>query len=212
MKRCMALALLLAACNGVPDADRTSPAPPPPADARRAPGAAGGPEAGTPREICGLSGDAMLTGEGVGAFVVGAGVADVRSSCPAATDAAVRDGEGMVQESLELRLDRGVVRAIIVDSAVWRVHVTDPTLETPTGIAVGSTLSELLEHAGARGMTGEGRLYVALPDHCGMTFRLGTAPGELSGGGDWTAERLEELPGSTPVDEVLAFGCDGGEG
>lgn len=213
MRRLMALAIGLAACSGVPGADDANPAPPPPAGE---PGAVAGdpaaPPEATPRQICGLSGDAMLTGEGVGAFTVGAAAAEVRADCPAAADTTIRDIEGMTQQVLALRLDSGAVRAMIVDDAVWRVHVTDPTLETASGIAVGTTLSALLQHQGARGMMGEGALYVALSDHCGMSFRLDTEPGELSGGGEWTAERLAELPGATPVGEILAFGCAGEEG
>jgi hypothetical protein len=210
MRRLIALAIGLMACSGVPGADDANPAPPPPAVG---PGAvAADPDArqeATPRQICGLAGDAMLTGEGVGAFTVGAAAAEVRADCPAAADTTIRDVEGMIQRVLALPLDSGAIRAMIVDDAVWRVHVTDPTLETASGISVGTTLSELLQHEAARGMMGEGALYVALPDHCGMSFRLDTEPGEISGGGEWTAERLAELPGSTPVDEILAFGCAG---
>lgn len=210
MKYALMIALVLAGCAGEPAADRAEGGPPH-GDTTLAPDPSGGipgdaPPA-EPQASCGITSDTELAGEGIGAFAIGSAAARLRADCPAATESTILDVEGMEQRVIDLERTEGMIRAVIVDDAVWRVHVTDPSVATAGGVSVGSTLGDLLGHDGARGMMGEGKLYVALPDHCGMSFRLDTAPGDIARAGDWTNERLRELPASTAVDEILAFGC-----
>lgn len=210
MRYAVLFALLLAGCAGEPAAERPEGGPTN-GDTALAPDPSGGAPAdtppGAPEASCGITSDARLGGEGIGAFTIGTAAAALRTDCAAATESTIRDVEGMEQRVIDLARPEGMIRAEIVDDAVWRVRVTDPSITTTGGVSVGSTLGDLLEHEGARGMMGEGKLYVALPDHCGTSFGLDTAPGDISRAGDWTNERLRELPASTPVDEILAFGC-----
>jgi hypothetical protein len=71
---------------------------------------------------------------------------------------------------------------------------------------VGTPLGRLLGLAGPRGLTGEGRLVLLSPDHCGLSFGLsqtfqGTPPREIR------RADFARLPRTTTVKDVLIIGC-----
>src|SRR5690606_19881765 len=161
----------------------------------------------TNAEPCGV-GPGSIDANGVGVFRIGATVADVLADCPAAVDTVALDIEGNLQRALVHALSEGEeIRAEIVDGAVWRVRVTTPAATTGDGMGVGVPLSRLLELPGIRTFEGEGRLFVTVAEHCGLSFRLNHVPGRGEHRGVWTESALEKLPGSTRIDEVLVFGC-----
>ena len=112
----------------------------------------------------------------------------------------------MPARKLRVALSRDTVEAEIVDGRIWRIAVHSPRLRTADSLGVGTTLARLLQLRNPRGMTGEGRFYVASPAHCGMSFRLANAgPGAQRG--DLDSAGLARLPKSAVVSEVLVFGC-----
>lgn len=112
----------------------------------------------------------------------------------------------MPLRKLTVALARDTVEAEIVNGRVWRLAVHSPRLRTADSLGVGTTLASLLQLRNPRGMTGEGRFYVASPQYCGMSFRLANAgPGAQRG--DLDSAGLARLPKSAVVSEVLVFGC-----
>jgi hypothetical protein len=112
----------------------------------------------------------------------------------------------MPARKLAVALARDTVEAEIVNGRVWRIAVYSPRLRTADSLGVGTTLARLLQLRNPHGMTGEGKFFVASPEHCGMSFRLANAgPGAQRG--DLDSAGLARLPKSAVVSEVLVFGC-----
>lgn len=116
--------------------------------------------------------------------------------------------EGHPAHIVMVDLARDTVEAEIVDDAVWRLAVRDPAFRTSDSLGVGTPLSRLMEFDGARPLSGEGRLFVQVPDHCGLSFEL-SEPASSLPPGNRDEDALASLPQDTRVVEVLAFGCDG---
>lgn len=151
-------------------------------------------------------GDAVITDEGIGELRIGTTVESVRQKCTVVSDKTGPGAEGMPARKLAVALARDTVEAEIVDGRVWRIAVHSPRLRTADSLGVGTTLARLLQLRNPRGMAGEGKFFVASPEHCGMSFRLAnTGPGSQRG--DMTSRGLRQLPSSTLVSEVLVFGC-----
>jgi hypothetical protein len=151
-------------------------------------------------------GEAVITGEGIGELRIGATVEFVRQKCTVVSDKTAPGAEGMPARKLAVALARDTVEAEIVDGRVWRIAVHSPRLRTADSLGVGTTLARLLQLRNPRGMTGEGKFFVASPQHCGMSFRLANAgPGAQRG--DLDSAGLSRLPKSAVVSEVLVFGC-----
>jgi hypothetical protein len=165
---------------------------------------AAAPSVSVPRQSA--CGDEVITDEGIGEIRIGTTVAAVRQKCNVVRDTTAPGAEGMPSRKLKVALSRDTVEAEIVDGRVWRIAVNSPRLRTADSLGVGTTLARLLQLRNPRGMTGEGRFYVASPDHCGMSFRLANAgPGARRG--DLNSAGLARLPKSAVVSEVLVFGC-----
>jgi hypothetical protein len=148
----------------------------------------------------------VITDEGIGEIRIGATVESVRQKCNVVRDTTAPGAEAMPARKLTVALSRDTVEAEIVDGRVWRIAVHSPRLRTADSLGVGTTLARLLQLRNPRGMTGEGRFYVASPAHCGMSFRLANAgPGAQRG--DLDGAGLARLPKSAVVIEVLVFGC-----
>jgi len=151
--------------------------------------------------------DAKIIGEeGIGSLRIGATVDSIRLLCNVLRDTTVLDNEAMPQRELVVRVDADTVRAEIVNGRVWRIAILSPRLHTPDSLGVGSPLAKLLRLKNPRSMTGEGEIFVASPEHCGMSFRLENA-NEAIYQGELDRAGLARLPASTFVSQVLVFGC-----
>ena len=151
-------------------------------------------------------GDAVLADDGIGELDIGTTVESVRQKCNVLRDTTVMGVEGMPARKLIVALSSDTVEAEIVDGRVWRLAVTSSRLKTADGLGVGTSIERLRQLKSPRLMTGEGALFVATPDHCGMSFRLtNTGPDALRGNRDQAG--LSRLPASAAVSEVLIFGC-----
>ena len=151
-------------------------------------------------------GDEVITDKGIGELQIGATVEAIRQKCDVVRDTTALDSEGMPARKLSVALSRDTVEAEIVDGRLWRIAVHSPRLRTADSLGVGIPLSRLLRLRNPRGMAGEGKFFVASPEHCGMSFRLAsTGPGAQRG--DMDGSGLRRLPPSTAVSEVLVFGC-----
>lgn len=151
-------------------------------------------------------GDEVITDEGIGQLRIGTTVESIRQKCNVARDTTVIAGEGMPARKLAVAFSRDTVEAEIVNGRVRRIAVLSPRLRTAASLGVGTRGVRLLELKDAHGMMGEGELFVASPDHCGMSFRLANA-GPGGHRGDLDRAGLGRLPVQTVVSEVLIFGC-----
>ena len=151
-------------------------------------------------------GEEIITDEGIGELRIGTTVELLRQKCKVVRDTTAPGAEGMPARKLAVALSRDTVEAEIVDGRVWRIAVHSPRLRTADSLGVGTTRARLLRLTNPRLMTGEGALFAATPEHCGMSFRLkGTGSGAL--GRSVERAGLSRLPESTVVSEVLVFGC-----
>jgi hypothetical protein len=151
--------------------------------------------------MCNVETGTVLTGDGLGALRVGASVEDVARQCRVARDTMVPGAEGTTEREVSVDLGRDTVRAVITGGRVWRLHIRGPAFRTADSIGVG-TPATALRRPGARVLAGEGSVYVTLPSHCGLSFRLeGVAPGQV--------RSPAQIPEATRIGEVLAFGCEG---
>ncbi len=143
-----------------------------------------------------------ITGDGIGELRVGAAVESVARSCRVMRDTTVPGIEGTQERRIVVDLGRDTVSAVIDSNRVWRLHVRTPAFRTSDSLGVG-TLASALRRPGAKVLIGEGAIFVTLPSHCGLSFRLrGVEFGRV--------RTLAQIPGSASVDEVLAIGCRGG--
>jgi hypothetical protein len=185
-----ALALLAQACAGRDSASAgdTSPA------------RAGATDAAT-AATCGVDAHTTLTGDGIGALRVGTPVDDIARACRVMRDATVPGPEGTTERRIVVDLGRDSVSAVIDAGRVWRVHVRTPTFRTTDSLGVG-TPGPALRRPGAQVLSGEGAVFVGLPSHCGLSFRLrGVEFGRVA--------TPAQIPDTAVVDEVLAIGCSG---
>lgn len=160
-------------------------------------------------------GEAILRDEGIGKLRIGAPFDSIVGSCPVMRDTTMIGAEGMpsrriyllfLADSVGTKVVADTVGAEVVNDRVWRISVTSPRIRTADSLGVGTPLSRLLQLKNPRGMSGEGKFFVASPDHCGMSFRLANAgPGAQRG--DLNPAGLARLPKSAVVSEILVFGC-----
>lgn len=151
-------------------------------------------------------GGEVIGEEGIGELRIGATVESVRQKCNVLRDTTAMGAEGMPARKLTVALSTDTVEAEIVNGRVWRIAIDSPRLRTPDGLGAGTLIERLRQLKSPRLMTGEGQLFVATPEHCGMSFRLSnTGPDALRGNLDRAG--LSRLPESAVVSEVLIFGC-----
>lgn len=164
------------------------------------------PAPGSFRPIPSTCGEEIITDEGIGQLRIGTTVESLRQKCNVVHDTTAPGAEGMPARKLAVALSRDTVEAEIVDGRVWRIAVHSPRLRTADSLGVGATRAKLLQLKDPRLMTGEGALFAASSEHCGMSFRLKRTGSDALGR---SVERagLARLPESTVVSEVLIFGC-----
>ena len=159
------------------------------------------PAAGTVRDC----GEKVLREEGVGRLRIGEEIDSVRADCPVVRDTTAPGAEGMPSRKITVRFADDSVVAEIVNGRVWRVEVRSTAFATTDSLRVGSPISRMLQLRNARGLTGEGQLFLVTSDHCGLSFRLSNPDG--SAVGDWARPVLAKLPRSTVVSQILVVGC-----
>ena len=167
---------------------------------RRAPQPIGG------RKVVEPCASRTITGAGIGALRIGATVDSVRVSCPVVHDSVEIRAEGMPARIIDVVLGADTIEAEIVGDRVWRIAVDRPGLTTADSLGVGTPLGKLLEHTGARGAVGEGKLFVLLPERCGLSFRLAARPGDAARF-SYDKAGLRALPPTIFVDQLLITGC-----
>ena len=151
-------------------------------------------------------GEPVVRDEGMGELQIGAPVDSVSAHCLVLRDTTAIGAEGMPARKLAVFLPPDTVEAEVVNNRIWRLSIVSPHFRTADSLGVGTPLSRLLKLRNPRGMTGEGKFFVASPEHCGMSFRLLNAgPGAQKG--DLDQAGLKRLPKSAVVSEILVFGC-----
>jgi len=151
-------------------------------------------------------GEAIVREEGMGKLQIGAPADSISAHCPVLRDTTAIGAEGMPARKLFVFLPPDTVEVEVVNNLVWRLSIVSPRFRTADSLGVGTPLSRLLQLKNPRGMSGEGKFFVASPDHCGMSFRLANAgPGAQRG--DLDRAGLTRLPKSAVVSEILVFGC-----
>jgi hypothetical protein len=191
--RRLALLLALFGCEAKKDVPRASPSSSPLAT-------------GASLSSCG---EEIIGEEGIGELRIGTPVESLRQKCKLIRDTTVTGAEGMPARKVAVAFSRDTVEAEIVDGKVWRIAVKSPGLRTADVISVGTLIGRLRELKDPRGMMGEGQLFLASPQHCGMSFRLAGA-GPRGQRGDLDRAGLFGLPEMTVVSEILVFGCHTG--
>jgi len=157
--------------------------------------------AGTEYQNCG---DQTIRGERVGDIAIGDPV-DSLKKCRVVRDTVVPGGEGTMARKVFIALSKDTIAAEIVDGRVWRIEVSSPGVRTADSIGVGTSLRRLLELSDPRGASGEGRMFVLSPDHCGHSFEISHF-GPMPRAG-WTRATMATLPESTHVIGVLVVSC-----
>jgi hypothetical protein len=150
---------------------------------------------------CGVTARTALTGDGIGGLRVGARVEDVAAACRVLRDTTGLGTEGQQERTILVDLGRDSVTAVVSAGRVWRVHVQTPAFRTADSLGVGTPVGAF-RHRGPEILMGEGHVFLRLPSHCGLSFRLRDV---VAG----RASSLEQLPDGAAVDEVLAIGCAG---
>jgi hypothetical protein len=205
-----ALLLALSACHDAPPsagrAATDSTAPEQSAGVRSTPGLPVSTAPSAAPRSCGVSTSTLLTESGIGDLQVGRPVNEVAARCNVLRDTTEIRQEGLPARVVVVDLGRDTVEAEADNDRIWRIALEHPAFRTADSLGVGTPLSRLLRFDGVRGMAGEDGLYVRVPAHCGLSFRLSD-----SGGGatlaDPSVERLRRLPADTHVARVLVVGC-----
>jgi len=148
---------------------------------------------------CGVNAVTALTGDGVGDLRIGASVDQVARNCRVLRDTTGLGIEGEPERTILVDLGRDSVTAVVSADKIWRVHVRTPAFRTADSLGVGTEITALRNRR-PQILMGEGRVFVRLPTHCGLSFRLG---GVVAG----RTFSLALIPESVVVDEVLAIGC-----
>ena len=148
-----------------------------------------------------------MTGRGIGDLRIGRTLDSVRALCAVGRDTTRLATEGQLARLITVSIDGEVVEAEIVDEKIWRIEVRSSRFRTADSLGVGTPLSRLLALGSARGITGEGQLFVVSPEQCGLSFRL-SDNGSRSRSQNWDRAALSRLPAGTVVNKVLIVGCD----
>ena len=155
---------------------------------------------------CGVTGNAVVTDNGVGALKVGISVDDVKQMCEVISDSDELGTEGMKERVLVVRIGGESVRSVIVNDRIWRLEITSPHLATVDSLGVDTHLHRIATMRGARFFPGEDGVYGFTADHCGLSFRF-SIPLRPPRGSVWTVAAIDEAHGDAAVDKVLITRC-----
>lgn len=155
---------------------------------------------------CGVTESTMLTGDRLGDIVIGRSLDEVARTCPVLRDTTELRSEGQMERVVTFAVAGEQVEAEIVDGNLWRLTIDEPAFRTSDLLSVGTSVARLLRYDGVRPLIGEGRLYVQVSEHCGLSFRL-SKPASAVGSGEPDAASLRTLPAETHVAEILVVGC-----
>lgn len=151
------------------------------------------------RPSCGVDARTALSGDGIGSLRVGAPVEDVARSCRILRDTTVLGTEGQRERIILVDVGRDSIAAVVSADRIWRVHVQSPAFRTSDSLGVGTPVGAF-RRRGPQILIGEGNVFLRLPSHCGLSFRLR----DVAAG---RASSVDQLPDGAVVDEVLAIGC-----
>jgi hypothetical protein len=115
-------------------------------------------------------------------------------------------GEGESARVIEVVVGGDTVEAEVVEGRIWRIGIVSPVFRTSDSLGVGTRLPVLLAQQGLRPLSGEGRVFVTMESHCGLSFQLSIADTGRAAG-RWTVEELRRLPDVIDVTRVLIIGC-----
>jgi hypothetical protein len=155
---------------------------------------------------CGITGNPVLTDNGIGDLKQGMTVAAVRLKCEVVSDSEQQGSEGMKERVLVVRVGGETVQAIVNDDKIWRIQVSSPALTTSDSLGVDTPLHRIAAMRGARFFPGEDGVYGFVANHCAMSFRF-SVPLRPPRGGDWTAARIDSAHGDAAVNRVLITKC-----
>lgn len=156
---------------------------------------------------CGIRDDSRLSEEGIGELLIGRSANDIRRACTVLRDTVEQGAEAIAQRLLAVDAGRDTLIALVDGEKIWRIEVNGSAFRTIESIGVGTRLHRLLDHDGVKASEGEGLLYVTLPSHCGLSFRISHVPEDDEHRDTWTRSDLERLSSATVVDQVLIVGC-----
>lgn len=152
------------------------------------------------------TGRATLSDSSAGCLRIGATVAGLGDRCRVLSDRIGRGPEGMPERRIAVASGADTIEATIVNDSIWRIDVLSKSFRTADSLGVGTPVARLLANPAARGIQGEGGLFVVRPDHCGLSFELAaTAPDSIAGRPADDIVRM--LSPETPVRRVLVIGC-----
>lgn len=155
---------------------------------------------------CGISGQPVLTDDGIGELRIGTSAAEIKRLCEVVSDGDQQGFEGTMERVIALRIAGEIVPATIVKDKVWRVAIATPRIKTADTVGVDTPLSRIASMRGAQFYPGEDGVYAFVADHCALSFRF-SLPLRPPKGGQWTAAAIAKEHGDAVVDRVLLTEC-----
>ena len=155
---------------------------------------------------CGVTDTSFFSGDGFGSLRIGQTASNIHAKCDVVRDTVEPSEEGEPARSLTVRTTRGMLSVSIDSDRVRRVTAFSRNIRTRDSLGLESTLSQLFID-GIHGLEGEGALYLLLPNHCGVSFRLTYDIPEKAHRNEWSSANVRRIPDTTRVDQVFATGC-----
>ena len=162
------------------------------------------------RLSCGIRDRPTLTGEGIGELQIGRPSAQLPARCVVLSDTVTPGAEALPERVMTVLLTPSdTVRATIESDSLWRLEIASAGIRTIDSLGVGSSLAVLLRspNARARGLEGDGQLFVLIEQHCGLSFRIDLELGADQHRAEWSSTDLSALNGGARVDQILVIGC-----
>ena len=150
----------------------------------------------------------LVTSDSVGPLTLRASRSDLERLTKFVRDTTEGGGEGTTARMLIVLLDGDTVHALVDDSSrVLAYYLYSARFRTRDSLGVSSSLSQLLRVPGVYATTGESRVTVHFPKHCGLYFLLSESEVGGEGGDSVGPSELSQLPKETSVIELGVAGC-----